>query len=143
VASVERHIDLVVKQRIRAVAGIDRPQSTRRFLAPRALHYGVWELPISGHWPTKHRWPALSGWLLCRKVRRAASEAATYHLVLDASALVDVGPRALRAVTRLLRRVSELRKQGFIDVETLGMAAARLSNVPALSPQCSILRRAA
>src|SRR3954464_5807578 len=51
VASIENQIDLVVKQHITAVAGFESPESERRLLSPRALHYGVWEVPISEDLP--------------------------------------------------------------------------------------------
>ena len=47
VESVHRHIDLVIKQQISAVAGVEPPQANRGLAIPRALHYGVWEIPVS------------------------------------------------------------------------------------------------
>ena len=40
----------------------------------------------------------------------------------------------------LVKRVAALRDRGLIRVETLRQTAARLSDVPAVSPQRSILR---
>jgi hypothetical protein len=143
VASVERHIDLVVKQRIAAVAGVETSPSGRNVRTPRVLHYGVWELPLCGILPTSTRWTLLNGWSVWRGIRRAAFEATMYHLVIDVPALLKDGPRAYRTVSRVLRQVTCLRKRGLLRVETLGMTAARLASVPAVSPQCSILRRVA
>jgi hypothetical protein len=143
-ASVERHIDLVVKQQISAISGVESSANAGyRSLVPRALHYGVWELPVARSLPTHHRWPLFNGWVTWRQIRRAAIEAADYHLVIDAPRLLADGGRGVQPVARLLRRVAELRNRGFLRVETLGKAAQRLSNVPTLLPQCSILRRAA
>ena len=41
-----------------------------------------------------------------------------------------------------MRRVAKLRDRGLVQVETLGAAAARLSDLPVATPQRSILRRA-
>jgi hypothetical protein len=147
VASIERHIDLVVKQSITAVSGVDTQTRSRGQLpVPRAIHYGVWELPVTGRLPVEAgrfipvAWSNLRVW---RQIRRASAAAATYHLVIDAPALVEQGNAAVNAVGRLMRRVAELRTRGLVAVETLCGAADRLSAVPALSPQRSILRRAA
>jgi hypothetical protein len=143
-ATIERHIDLVVKQQITAISGVGTlHKSPRHFPAPRALHYGVWELPVNHTLPARQRWGWFADWALWRQIRRAASEAATFHLVIDAPRLLTDGGRGLKTVARLLRRAAELRNRGFIQVETLRTAAARLANVPPLSPHRSILRRAA
>jgi hypothetical protein len=42
----------------------------------------------------------------------------------------------------LMRRVATLRDRGLVRVETLRSAAARLSDVPTVKPQRSILRAA-
>jgi hypothetical protein len=147
VASIERHIDLVVKQQIAAVSGCKRlsfaAKGRRSRLAPRALHYGVWELPVSGGFPTGKHWLYPSGWLTWRQIRRAAIDAATYHLAIDGPSLLEEGERGVQTVAWLIRRVALLRTRGLLCVETLGTTAARLADVPAVSPQQSILRRAA
>jgi hypothetical protein len=147
VASVERHIDLVVKQQITAIAGLTAaPGSSRQTTLPRAIHFGVWQLPTSGCLPveTGRFTPiAWSHWRIWRRMRRAMVAAATYHLLIDAPALAAQGPSSVRRVGRLMRRIADWRVRGLVAVETLGAAAGRLSAVPALSPQKSILRRAA
>jgi hypothetical protein len=147
VASIDRHIDLVVKQRIAAVSGVgelsERGAAHRAVQTPRAVHYGVWELPVSGRLPSGRHWLFPTGWATWRQIRRAATDAATYHLAIDAPSLLEEGERSVRTVTWLLRQVAVLRSRGLLRVETLGAAAARLADVPAVSPQQSILRRAA
>jgi hypothetical protein len=147
VASIERHIDLVVKQRIVAVSGFAPVHATangrRSGLTPRALHYGVWELPVSGGLPTGKHWLFPSGWLTWRQIRRAAVEAGYYHLAIDVPSLLEDGERGAQTVAWLVSRVALLRTRGLLCVETLGAAAARLADVPAVAPQQSILRRAA
>ena len=147
VASVERHIDLVVKQQITAISGVaTAPGSSRQTSLPRAIHYGVWELPPSGCLPVEAGQftpVAWSHWRTWRRIRRAIVAAATYHLMIDANALAEAGPSAVRSIGHLMRRVADLHARGLVAVETLGAAADRLSAVPALSPQRSILRRAA
>ena len=101
VASVERHIDLVVKQQITAISGVDTiPVPSRQTSLPRAIHYGVWELPTSGCMPVeagRFTPVAWSHWRTWRRIRRAIVAAATYHLMIDATALAEAGPSAVRS----------------------------------------------
>jgi hypothetical protein len=143
VASIKRHLDLVIKQRITAIGGTVECPSGQLAL-PRALHYGLWELPAARTLPIKGSSLMFNGgWSTWRQIRRASRNAAPYHLVIDAPALLHEGQRAERTVAKLMRRVGELRDRGLLRLETLSAAAARLSDVPALSPQRSILSRAA
>jgi hypothetical protein len=147
VASVARHIDLVVKHQISAISGVAPPAgSNRQSPVPRAVHYGVWELPVTGRMPIDagRILPlAWSHWKVWRRIRCDLAAAANYHLMIDAPALAEKGPAEVQAVGRLMRRVADLRSRGLVRIETLGAAAQRLSAVPAASPQQSILRRAA
>jgi hypothetical protein len=146
VACVDQHIDLVVKQQLTAISGPDEVSNNSRLPGPRAMHYGVWEIPITGRLPLEnHRLvPALwTSWTMWRQIRQAAAAAAMYHLVIDAPALAEHGTAATKTIPRLFRRIAELRTRGMVTVETLSVAAKRLSRVPALSPQRSILCRAA
>ena len=143
-AAIERDIDLIVKQQITAVAGVEaQPQATRHIATPRALHYGVWELPPTSTLPQPATWFSNGGWSTWRRIRRAARDAATYHLLIDAPTLCDEGRRARSTVAWLMRRVAGLRDRGLVRVETLHAAASRLAAVPVVKPQRSILRRAA
>lgn len=143
-ATVERNIDLVVKQQLTAVAGVESSQpGTRQVPTPRALHYGVWELPITSRLPQPTTWLSTGGWAMWRQIRRAAKDAATFHLLIDAPSICDEGRRARSTVAWLIRRVAGLRDRGLVRIETLHAAATRLSAVPNLKPQQSILRRAA
>jgi hypothetical protein len=147
VASVGRHIDLVVKQQITAISGVTpTPGSSWQTTLPRSIHYGVWELPISGCLPVetgRFRPIAWSHWRIWRRIRRAMVATSTYHLVIDAPALAAQGSSTVKSIGRLMRRIADWRVRGLVAVETLGMAADRLSAVPVQSPQRSILRRAA
>jgi hypothetical protein len=144
VESVKRHIDLVIKQQITAVAGVEAPrQDTFPWTVPRALHYGVWEMPVTDSLPRRSLWIFEGGRSVLRKIRRAARDAATFHLRIDVPRLDEEGGRAQRSAMWLIRHVAALRDRGIIQVETLGAAAARLSDLPTASPQQSILRRAA
>lgn len=143
VAPVAEHVDLVVKQGIRAVVATGKAAQRHVTAGPRALHYGVWEFSITERLPLGSSWLPGSGWKLSRAIHRAAREAATIHVIIDASALEKVGRSATNTIERLLRRVAKLRDRGLVQVETLGTAAARLSDLPAATPQRSILRSAA
>ncbi len=144
VAPVTEHIDLVVKQGIRAVVetsdGIPNRQATA---VPRALHYGVWEFSATQRLPLRSAWLPGRTRRLFQSIRRAANDAATVHLLIDASALEEVGQSATNSIEWLLCRVATLRDRGLVKVETVGAAAARISDLPAATPQQSILRRAA
>jgi hypothetical protein len=143
VESVKRHIDLVVKQQITAIAGVDPPpQAAAPWPTPKALHYGVWEVPVTDRLPRKAYWFFEGGRSVLRKIRRAARDTATFHLSIDAPTLEHEGGRAEKSVAWLVRQVANLRDRGIIQVETLGAAAARLADLPAPAPQRSILRRA-
>jgi hypothetical protein len=144
VASIHAHVDLVLKQGISAVAGLrqaGRPRMPRTI--PRALHYGLWELPVTSRLPLPKSWLSGGGGSLLRQIRAAASEAATYHLVIDAAAIEQESARGEAVVAKVIRGVAELRNRGLVRVDTLTTAAARLADVPTLLPQRSILRVAA
>jgi hypothetical protein len=143
VASVEDHIDLVVKQHITAVAGLAAAVGERQTSETRALHYGVWEVPIAATMPLKATWLGSGKRILWRTVRRTANEAGTLHLLIDASAIAASARGDESVVRWLMHRAATLRDRGLIRFETLRATAARLSDVPAVSPQRSILRRVA
>lgn len=143
VESVQRHVDLVIKQQITALAGVDSPQANRGQAIPRALHYGVWEIPVSAAMPLPTRWWFSGKRFLFRQIRSAAQSGAVFQLVVDAPAMDQEAHRGLAIFEWLLLRVAELRNRGMVCVETLAQAAARLSAVPTSTPQYSILRKAA
>ena len=142
VAPVREHFDLVVKQGVSAVAGIEQSTAARLLQpTPRALHFGVWDLPASQRLPMPASW--FSGRrALVRKIRAAAHDAATFHLIIDAAA--ELATRGgVDHLARTTGRIAELRDRGLLQVETLAQTASRLSAVPAAVPQRSILLRAA
>jgi hypothetical protein len=142
VASIERHMDLVVKQRITAVAGVETEPKARQLATPHALHYGVWEMPATASLPMQSSWWSSAKRSIRRSITRAAREATTVHLRIDVPEIVAEGSGQLRAITAIMRNVATYRDRGLIRVETMCSAAARLANVPAVSPQRSILRAA-
>jgi hypothetical protein len=139
--SIQRHIDLVVKNGITAVTGMANAAPSMRPVIPQALHYGVWQLAGSIAFPQQAA-GFLSTWRLGRRLRRAAHEAALFHLIIDVRALAEEGARIEKRLTRVARHLAELQKRGLARVEPLGATAARLAEVPAASPQRSILRAA-
>ena len=137
------HLDLIAKQQIRAVVGATPIGGrTYRPARPQSLHYGVWEFSATERLPRPRTWLSDGGWKLVRGIRNAARDAATFHLVIDASANDQQARPMLAMLTRLLRRVARLRDRGLLRVETLGEATARLADLPAATPQRSILRAA-
>jgi hypothetical protein len=140
----QAHIDLVVKYGISAVAGGQHEKRpAHREAIPQALHYGVWQLPASARMPTAGSWWFSGRRLLMRRIGSAAKNAATFHLVIDAPALERASNGNVRNLARITRRIAEFRDRGLLQVETLAQAAARLTSVPAVTPQRSILRQAA
>lgn len=142
VACVAEHIDLVVKQGIRAVVETVGEGQKRQSTAPRALHYGVWEFAATARLPLQSSWLPGGTWKLSRRIRRAANDLATVHLMINASAVEEAGRSATKTIDWLMCRVAKLRDRGLVQVETLGAAAARLSDLPVATPQRSILQRA-
>jgi hypothetical protein len=144
VASIEPDVDLVVKQQITAIAGINTlPTATPATSSPRALHFGVWEIPVAGMLPARSGWFSTGGWSIWRRIRAAAKDARIFHLLIDAPLVCEEGRATQKTITWLMERVATLRDRGLVRVETLRATAARLSDVPAVKPQRSILRRAA
>jgi hypothetical protein len=140
VAPIDNHIDLIVKQSITAVAGFELPDTTQRSMAPRALHYGLWELPISKRLPLETKRLFGNHWGFWKGIRRFTREAGTFHLLIDAPAFADGRRSSETIVEALTKRIALLRDRGIVRVETLRSAAARLADVPVARPQRSILR---
>lgn len=139
VASVESQIDLVVKQQITALAGVVDSAAQAK-TEPRALHYQVWEVPVIAKLPLQPAWFGSGKRSLMRRIEQSASEAGTFHLLIDAAELAAESRRDNATVTWVMNRLATLRNRGLIQVETLRTTSARLSDVPAVSPQRSILR---
>ena len=120
VASIEDHIDLVVKQQITAIAGLKSPATTQQFLEPRAMHYGVWEVPVSASLPMQSNVVRQRQTIDCGgSIHRTASEAGAFHLLIDAAAIAASGRRDESIVKWLMHRVAMLRDRGLLRVETL------------------------
>jgi hypothetical protein len=144
VSSVDEDIDLVVKQRISAVVGVGAMSNTSPATSsPRALHFGVWEIPVTGTLPARAGWFSNGGWATWRRIRKAAKEASIFQLLVDVPTLSAEAWTAQKSVFWLLERVAMLRDRGLVRAETLRASVARLSDVPAVKPQRSILHRAA
>lgn len=142
VDSVGSNIDLVVKQGLVAVSGTEVRQRRRKANSPKALHYGVWEIPQSLRLP--QQLPRLfAQWAMERQLTRAAEDAALFHVVLDAPALAKQQDGGARLVVTVAEQVAKLVKRGLVRVETLSATAQRLGNVPGAVPQQSILRQVA
>jgi hypothetical protein len=144
VAPIAEHIDLVVKHGLRATVGTAAiTEGRNQTVLPHALHYGVWEFAATARLPLQSSWFSGAGRKLTKCIRAAANTAATIHLLVDAPALEHDGRGAMSSVARLIGEVGQLHARGMIRTETLGAAAARLSDLPVAKPQRSILSRAA
>lgn len=143
VASIENHVDLVVKQHVTAVAGLKPTESTRRHTTPRAMHYGVWELPVSESMPLPYSRFFSGKRSLWKRIRHTARDAGTFHLMISAPAIAASGESATKPVDWIIRRIALLRDRGIVQVETMRSVSARLSDIPAVKPQRSILRAVA
>jgi hypothetical protein len=143
VASVKEHADLVLKLGITSVAGLSRAMGPRPAATPRALHFGLWELPVSLNLPLPASWWSSGARTVMRRIRTAAAEGATYHVVIDAAKIEREGTRCEATILKIIRGVADLRNRGAVRAETLSSAAAKLGNVNVASPQQSILRQVA
>jgi hypothetical protein len=143
VASVKEHVDLMLKQGITAVVGAPRMPQSQLSASPRAMHYGIWELPVTQSLPLPSTWWTNGVRSVLRRIRTVTQEAGIYHIVIDAAAIERGGNRSEATIGKIVRGVSELRTRGVVRVETLASAVARLADVPAAIPQRSILRQAA
>jgi hypothetical protein len=139
VSGIDGQIDLVVKQQITALAGIVDSVSHAK-AEPRALHYQVWEVPVTAKLPLKPTWFGSGRRTLMRRIEQSASEAGTFHLLINAAELAADPRRDDATITWIMNRLATLRNRGLLQVETLRTTAARLSDVPTVSPQRSILR---
>jgi hypothetical protein len=63
--------------------------------------------------------------------------------MVDAAAVAAANRNEATNIKWLMQRVATLRDRGLVRVETLCATAARLSDVPTVSPQRSILRSVA
>jgi hypothetical protein len=80
---------------------------------------------------------------MSRRIQRTVDEAGSFHLLIDAGAIAASHRHEVSVAKWLLRRIATLRDRGLLRVETLRTTANRLSDVPTVSPQRSILRGAA
>jgi hypothetical protein len=140
VASIRSNVDLVVKQQITAVVGLAQTIAVQKSSAPHALHYGVWELPVSATLPMKAGWFTSGKRTLSRRIQRTVVETGSFHLVIDATAIAAASGQEASVARWIIRRIATLRDRGLLQVETLRTTANRLSDVPATIPQRSILR---
>jgi hypothetical protein len=141
--TIREHADVMLKQGISAVAVKETDASSGNHrVAPRALHYGLWELPMTDRLPMARSWIFGGSRSLVRRIRSDAPEGLAFHIAVDAAA-IERESRNEAAIARVVRGVAELRDRGLVRIETLSTAAARLAAVPAVRPQRSILRRAA
>jgi hypothetical protein len=143
VANVEPDIDLIVKLQITALVGLRTESTSRQSASPQALHYGVWEVPLSARLPMKTGWFTNGKRALSRRIEATVAEAGGFHLLIDAGAIAATKSHDASVAKWLLRRIASLRDRGLLHVETMRTTANRLSDVPAISPQRSILRGAA
>jgi hypothetical protein len=77
------------------------------------------------------------------RILRTAVDGAVFHLLIDAATAQQPGGAAEKLLAWLFGRIARLRDRGLLQIETMSVAASRLSNVPAAKPQRSILRAAA
>lgn len=143
VANVEADIDLIVKLQITALVGLAASLPPRQAGSPRALHFGVWEVPLAASLPMKTGWFNTGKRALSRRIERTAGDAGGFHLLIDAGAIAASNRNDTSVAKWLLRRIAILRDRGLVQVETMRATANRLSDVPVVSPQRSILRGAA
>ncbi|MEX2114505.1 MAG: hypothetical protein WD845_15025 [Pirellulales bacterium] len=144
--SVVEHLDVVSGHGIVAVrhaAGMGVGKSSNR-MQPSLLRFGVWGFPVSCELPGRSRWlPGGGRHAARRQIDRAIAERGLVQLVIDAPRLAARGRSAERALASLLADVDQRRRQGVLEIATIGATAARLAGQQESRPSRSILRPAA
>jgi hypothetical protein len=144
---LEDHSDLAIKQGITAVRHPDAQCTARnaRGLQPQTLRYGLWSFPVSLVLPHTSRWlPGGGGVRTARAlIDQAICDRGLVQLAIDAPQLALRGFAAERALQCILQHAERRRRQGILDVVTLGNTASKLSSQAQGQPSHSILRPAA
>jgi hypothetical protein len=145
-AELDDQADLAIKHGITAVRHLESQSDTsyRRFV-PRTLRYGLWSFPVSCTLPGASRWlPGGGGRHVARiLIDRAIKECGLVQLVVDAPELAARGTSAWRVLKRVLAHAQSRRRQGLLDIATVGATASRLSRQQQSRPSHSIFHPAA
>ncbi|MBI3838847.1 MAG: hypothetical protein HY288_13070 [Planctomycetia bacterium] len=143
---LDDHADLAIKHGITAVrhAEPQSDKSARRFL-PQSLRYGLWSFPVSCTLPGTCRWlPGGGGGRRARAlIDQAIKRRGLAQLAIDAHELAARGYSALHVLKRVLAHADWRRRQGVLDIATIGTTASRLSRQHQSKPSRSILHPAA
>jgi hypothetical protein len=146
-SDLEDHSDLAIKQGITAVRHpeTDRAAHNPRRLQPQTLRFGLWSFPVSLVLPHTSRWlPGGGGVRTARAlIDQAICDRGLVQLAIDAPQLALRGFAAECALQRVLQHAERRRRQGILDVVTLGNMANKLSSQTQSQPSHSILRPAA
>lgn len=142
--SVEKHLDLLVKHGLKAVVGETQNRSNKpHFALPKAVHYGVWDIPVTSNVQGQLEQRFSGRRRLKNLLNTVVNDGGFGQLVLDASLFATATKASHNTLVWLLRHTARLRDRGLLKLETLSETASRLSEVPEQSPQRSILRLAA
>ena len=145
-AELDDHADLAIKHGITAVRHLESPadKSSRRFV-PRTLRYGLWSFPVSCTLPGASRWlPGGGGGPTARiLIDRAIKQCGLIQLTVNGPELAARGTSALRVLKRVLAHAQSRRRQGLLDIATVGATADKLSRQQQGKPSHSIFHPAA
>jgi hypothetical protein len=138
------HLDLVSRHGITALRHPSEAAATAR-LQPSQLRFGIWSFPMSCERPGASRWlPGGGGRRAVRRtLDRAIAEQGLVQLSIDVARLAAAGRAARHVVARVLWDMAQRRRQGQLDVSSIGATAARLAQQQESRPSRSILRPAA
>lgn len=139
--------DVAIRRGIAAVRHI-APQAASRSqsrMQPSMLRSGMWSFPVRCALPGKSRLlPGGGGGATVRRlVDRAIVERGLVPLAIDVRDLSARGYAAQRVLDRVLRHAERRRRQGVLDIATIGTVAAGLRTRCESIPSRSILRPAA
>jgi hypothetical protein len=145
-ASLDAHLDLVVKNGITAVRGA--ASASQRKTAgdqPQSLYAGLWMMWPSHVLPGNSRWWPGGGRIRAarRGLEQSAARREVFHLMINGLDLTERSWVALRGIEKIVRRADQLRSQGRLEIATLNDAVTRLTNLRQTVPARSILRPAA
>jgi len=146
-AMLDEHCDLAIKHEITALrhAGADRTTSAARRFQPQTLRFGLWSFPVSLVLPQQSRWlPGGGGGHAARALlNQAIVQRGLIQWAIDAPRLAQRGYAAERLLARVLRYAERRRRQGVLEIATLGSVVEKLSVLHQSQPSRSILRSAA
>ncbi len=142
-AALDDHVDLAIKQGITAVRQtVATKGKSADEATPKPLRFGLWSFAASLELPATSRWLPGGGGVRAARlgIDQAIARGGFYQITIDAPALASRGHAAESVVRRVLDHADQRRRQGVLEVATLGAVANQLASRHRGTPSRSILR---